>query len=437
MLSSFAAIAPHLRHKLRKISIDNLAFKFHYRATFIILLVCTILVTSRQYIGEHIRCITGGTIPEHVINTFCFFTTTFTVIRHLNESQLQSGLLPHPGIGPLKEDDPIRHHAYYQWVPFILFAQAMMFYLPHNLWRSWEGGKIKALVDGLQMISLSRHVKTEEDLKINKTYTLPSQHTVDGRVRRIKAAFLQHIRVNRFWASRLIICEHLNLLNLIIQVAFTNRFLGGQFYSLGVDFIRDDFDGIMDSLDMVFPKVTKCHFYKYGASGTIQKLDALCVMALNVMNEKIFIFLWFWYIVLAFVSCMALLWRITTMILHARSTRFNGFVFSMACPGRLNPWDMLTVTQHSSFSDWLFLYYLAKNMEPYLFRDMLIDLANELRQSDTSDNELENKNGDDEYADSDDEEEDYVGRYRNDKVTANENDKNDEVDKMLLSHEKK
>lgn len=202
-----------------------------------------------------------------------------------------------------------------------------------------KGGKIKALVDGLQMISLSRHVKTEEDLKISKTYTLPSQHTVDGRVRRIKAAFLQHIRVNRFWASRLIICEHLNLLNLIIQVAFTNRFLGGQFYTLGVDFIRDDFrgfnspwrefsflffetnfssSGIMDSLDMVFPKVTKCHFFKYGASGSIQKLDALCVMALNVINEKIFIFLWFWYILLAFVSCMALVWRIATMILHSR-----------------------------------------------------------------------------------------------------------------------
>lgn len=175
------------------------------------------------------------------------------------------------------------------------------------------------------MISLSRHVKTEDDLKISKTYTLPSQHTVDGRVRRIKAAFLQHIRVNRYWAARLIICEHLNLLNLIIQVAFTNRFLGGQFYTLGIDFIRDDFKGIMDSLDMVFPKVTKCHFFKYGASGSIQKLDALCVMALNVINEKIFIFLWFWYILLAFVSCIALLWRIATMILHSRyfSCRLN------------------------------------------------------------------------------------------------------------------
>lgn len=99
---------------------------------------------------------------------------------------------------------------------------------------------------------------------------------------------------------------------------------------------------------------------------------------------------------------------------------------------------MLTVTQHSSFSDWLFLYYLAKNMEPYLFRDMLIDLANELRQSDVSDNELQNViGGDEEFADSDNDDGDIVRRYRNDKETANENDKNDEVDKMLLSHEKK
>lgn len=50
-----------------------------------------------------------------------------------------SGVLPHPGIGPLRENEEVRHHAYYQWVPFVLFGQALMFYLPHNLWRSWEG----------------------------------------------------------------------------------------------------------------------------------------------------------------------------------------------------------------------------------------------------------------------------------------------------------
>lgn len=169
------------------------------------------------------------------------------------------------------------------------------------------------------MISLSRHLSEEDpDLRAARNYFLPSKKTVRHRVHIIKSAFLQHIRVNRFWAFRMILCEYLNFFNVFVQIFLTNWFLGGQFYSLGFKFIEDDFRGIMDTLDVVFPKVTKCHFHKYGASGTIQKLDALCVMALNVINEKIFVFLWFWYVVLAVVTVLALLWRIVTLVFHSR-----------------------------------------------------------------------------------------------------------------------
>ncbi|CRK92218.1 CLUMA_CG005716, isoform A [Clunio marinus] len=379
MLTNFSQITPHLKFKSKVISIDNLGFKFHYRGTFILLLVCTVLVTSRQYIGEHIRCMTGGapTIPEHVINTFCFFTTTFTVVRHLNETMLQHESLPHPGIGPVMPDDEIRHHAYYQWVPFVLFAQAITFYLPHLFWRSWEGGKIKTLVIGLQAVLLSNYLAKEEDLQINKSYVIYSKPTIEKKLRVIKTAFMNHIRVNRNWAGKMVFCEFLNLVNLLLQIYLTHLFLGRQFLTLGIDFIRDDFQGMLDTLDIVFPKVTKCHFYKYGASGSIQKHDALCefvsVMALNVINEKIFVFLWFWYCILLVVSVLSLLWRLMTVCLHSRSTWFNGFVFSFACPGKMNPWDMLVVTNEFFFSDWLFLYYLARNMKPYLFRQMLLD----------------------------------------------------------------
>lgn len=47
-------------------------------------------------------------------------------------------------------DESVVHHAYYQWVPFVLFGQAIMFYLPHLVWRIVEGGTIKVLVEGLQ-----------------------------------------------------------------------------------------------------------------------------------------------------------------------------------------------------------------------------------------------------------------------------------------------
>jgi hypothetical protein len=44
--------------------------------------------------------------------------------------------------------------------------------------------------------------------------------------------------------------------------------------------------------------MTKCTFYKFGGSGTIQRFDSLCVLSMNIVNEKIYIFLWFWFIIL-------------------------------------------------------------------------------------------------------------------------------------------
>ena len=41
-----------------------------------------------------------------------------------------------------------------------------------------------------------------------------------------------------------------------------------------------------DPFDVVFPKMTKCTLNTYGPSGTVQNHDALCVMTVNVLNEK-------------------------------------------------------------------------------------------------------------------------------------------------------
>jgi innexin len=224
----------------------------------------------------------------------------------------------HPGVGPMYLEDPIQHHAYYQWVPFVLFLQAIMFYCTHMLWRSWEGGKIKALVEGLHIVELAKFNRKDSNMDVGNMQIL-STSAVDGRVTQLRLAVAQHLDVNRYWALWLILCEILNLLNVIFQVYLTDRFLKGQFLELGIDVVSEAFDqSQMTTLDLVFPKMTKCFFHKYGASGSIQQHDTMCVMALNIINEKIFIFLWFWYIILFFVSLVPLLWRLVSMICHSR-----------------------------------------------------------------------------------------------------------------------
>ncbi|XP_076244998.1 innexin 7 isoform X2 [Calliopsis andreniformis] len=349
----------------------------HYRATCLILLISCLLVSSRQYIGEHIRCISGTGVAEHVINTFCFFTSTYTVVKHMNATSLELGEIPHPGVGPQSREDPVVHHAYYQWVPFVLFFQAILFYVPHYLWRNAEGGRLKVLVSGLHMASLALQ---ESSLKTENGVTVLSKTEKDEKVRQIRVSFLNRIHLNRPWAYYLGLCEVLNFINVLMQIYLTDWFLGGAFLNLGHVQSEPRFIGKMDPLDVPFPKVTKCIFHKYGPSGSIQQHDALCVMALNIVNEKIYVFLWYWFIILAVVTGLGLLWRILTMLLHARSTFFNKIVFSMACPGKYNPWNMLRVTHECHFGDWLFLYYIAKNLDNYVFKDLLEKLGEDLQE---------------------------------------------------------
>lgn len=40
---------------------------------------------------------------------------------------------------------------------------------------------------------------------------------------------------------------------------------------------------------------------------------------------------------------------------------------------------MLVVTKQYSLSDWLFLYYIGVNLEPYVFRKVFLEIAEEIR----------------------------------------------------------
>ena len=59
--------------------------------------------------------------------------------------------------------------------------------------------------------------------------------------------------------------------------------------------------------------MAKCSFHKFGPSGTTERHDGLCVLPLNIINEKIYIFLWFWFIIVASITGIFLIYRIAVL----------------------------------------------------------------------------------------------------------------------------
>ena len=64
----------------------------------------------------------------------------------------------------------------------------------------------------------------------------------------------------------------------------------------------------------VFPTVTKCSFPKFGPSGTVATVDGLCLLPLNTVNEKFFVVLWCWFILLAVWTTVFLAYRTITIL---------------------------------------------------------------------------------------------------------------------------
>lgn len=109
--------------------------------------------------------------------------------------------------------------------------------------------------------------------------------------------------------------------------------------------------------------MTKCLFHQGGRSLTVERHDALCILPLNVVNEKIYIFLWFWFVLLTFLSLLTLLYRIGVII----SPRIRGFL--LATRFRLLGQDAVqNIVRKSRLGDWFLLYMLGQNIDSVIFK---------------------------------------------------------------------
>ncbi len=91
-----------------------------------VLVIFAIVVTNRQFGQKQIHCWVPAYMTrnyEEYINDICWVSNTYYV-------SLDQRL---PDSEATRKSTELK---YYQWVPFILLAQAFFFFIPHIVWRS-------------------------------------------------------------------------------------------------------------------------------------------------------------------------------------------------------------------------------------------------------------------------------------------------------------
>jgi innexin len=248
---------------------DDFYDRLSRRYSVILLIIFTILVSTKQYVGEPIACFCPahftGTHVEYT-NNICWISNTYFVSF--------DRLLP-------KYPDPKteRFIYFYQYVPLILIIQAILFYIPSIIWSSLNsksGYDLAMLVNHARLIDTYTSELRETSVRhlarfIDRTLEYHRQKRLEymdelksmtcSSPTSICSFFLMnnHMRMrdhHLMWSF--LFSKVLYLLNVLGQLYVLNFFLGNDYHMYGFSVIRALFTGNNENWTVTprFPRVT-------------------------------------------------------------------------------------------------------------------------------------------------------------------------------------
>merc|ERR1712209_345556 len=237
----------------------------------------------------------------------------------------------------LKETDTL----YYQWVPFMLIINAIIFIIPHQLWKALSGGYLKKFCNKSTM---------------NRDAETTNEHFRDSA---------------RYHA------EFFNLVALIVVFVMTDLFLNNYFNSYGSDVIsyanKADVvrSNLHDPMCNAFPTLVSCSFLKPSVTGNLDSISTMCILSQNIINEKIYLFLWFWYVLLFALSALLIFYRMALVFIPGLRMTLLQLKF------KRNAFNKVTnfLRRDCDISDWFILYQIADNVDSYFLEQFVLELS--------------------------------------------------------------
>ncbi|CAJ0578357.1 unnamed protein product, partial [Mesorhabditis spiculigera] len=264
---------------------DDFVDRLNYYYTPIMLSIACLVISAKQYGGTPIECWVNPHSRESMeeyIESYCWIQNTYWVPMYENI----------PDDHTAREE---RQIGYYQWVPFILIAEALMFSLPCIFWRllSWQSGLniqhlINAACDIQAIVDHSQREKAIESLSASFIDTIDLQGSGRDVVPR---SLLGRMKCNRLFSGHYVsvlyvVTKALYALNIALQFAILNACLkNDQFVLFGFQVLNDLIAGKPWTETGHFPRVTLCDFeVRYLAN--LNRYTVQCALLINIINEK-------------------------------------------------------------------------------------------------------------------------------------------------------
>lgn len=304
------------------------------------LIASSIVGASQQYFGETIDC-QFAEYTKGELNSYCSTQDTFVREQTANHGEGEEHT----------QENRVRYCTYYSWVSLTLFLQAVFFYTPHYMWKLWEGGRLQALTSKIILPILN-------------------EESVEEGAERLSEYFFKSLKTNNAYAYKYLMCELLNLINIVGQILFMNQFIGDGYQLYGIHVMLMNREDMEKRIGQLFPTRTICTFEKYGLTGVREEREGICVLMDNLLNEKIYIFFWFWMHFVAVVSVLDMIYRIITILFPP----FRLYLLRFTSCGE-NTDEIRAVYEKLQIGDWFLLVLLHKNINSQIYKALISRLA--------------------------------------------------------------
>jgi len=257
----------------------------------------------------------------------------------------------------------IVYNSYYQWVPLYLTFLAFFFYTPRYVWLKMEGGLMKLFRKG----TTARFIEDQDEKR---------EKLVQFFCRNI------HNKYNIYFCG-FVFCEFLNFAIVCAAFFLSHRFLHFRFFEYGYQVWQyyllppeeQRMPGVKNPMCHVFPRIAFCDYWRFGTGGHQENVNAICILALNIINDKVFLVLWWWMGMLLFLATIRLFYR----AIQCKSSWIRYELLNM----RMNRYfrkskrisKIETFIRQSKLGDWFVLYQLSKNLNRPFFVDFLTHLS--------------------------------------------------------------